>query len=268
LKIVPFTLKDFNEIAGSKTGLDLNIQHPYKICDLKPAYGEIFDQLIEGYDFWGYGDLDLVYGNIMSFFPEAELDRFDIISNHPDFITGHFCMLRNTPGIKGLYRTGNAYRTSFAAKYYTGFDEQRKNFRINPDPRFLYRDQKLDRKGHRVRYRMSKRIGKLIPARIRLPSGSIFSGGMRDFSSIVRFAEKTDQLRVSYRKIFESDLMLSKLGKMNWEITWKDGSLTNKENQELLYFHFILSKRQGAFRVMEYRPGLNEFTLTPGGIRK
>ena len=67
---------------------------------------------------------------------------------------------------------------------------------------------------------------------------------------------------------FESDLMLSKQGKMHWEITWKDGLLTNKEEQELLYFHFILSKRQGSFKVMEYQPGLNEFTLTPGGIRK
>ena len=30
----------------------------YKLCDYKPLYGYIFQEYIEGYDYWGYCDID------------------------------------------------------------------------------------------------------------------------------------------------------------------------------------------------------------------
>jgi hypothetical protein len=60
--------------------------------------------------------------------------------------------------------------------------------------------------------------------------------------------------------------MLSKQGIINWEIRWKNGVLTRKEEKELCYFHFMLSKSRESFKVNKYRPGLNEFLLSPQGI--
>ena len=41
---------------------------PYKLCDLKPAYGHIHERDIAGYRFFGYGDIDIVYGQISDFY--------------------------------------------------------------------------------------------------------------------------------------------------------------------------------------------------------
>jgi hypothetical protein len=266
LRFVPLTLQDLNEIAGLKLDLYLDIRYPYKICDLRPAYGEIFNDLIRDYDFWGYGDLDLVYGNIRKFVPDPSLDNYDIISNHTDFITGHFCLLRNTPEINELFKTGGTYRSAFKDKYYTGFDEQLKKFRINPYPKYLERQLALDRKAHRTKYRILKQIKRYLPTGIRLSAGKNPIHSPDDFSSIVKNAENTSRIRVSYARTFESDLMLIKQGIKNWEMTWKNGVLANKESKELCYFHFILSKSRESFKVKKYQPGINEFMLSPQGI--
>jgi hypothetical protein len=60
--------------------------------------------------------------------------------------------------------------------------------------------------------------------------------------------------------------MLIKQGIKNWEMTWKNGVLANKESKELCYFHFILSKSRESFKVKKYQPGINEFMLSPQGI--
>lgn len=39
---------------------------PYKLCDLKPTYSILFPDLVEGYDIWGFSDLDLLLGDISS----------------------------------------------------------------------------------------------------------------------------------------------------------------------------------------------------------
>ena len=44
--------------------LNINLRSPYKLCDLKPAYGYIFNNLLKDFDYWGYSDLDLLFGNL------------------------------------------------------------------------------------------------------------------------------------------------------------------------------------------------------------
>lgn len=266
LRFVPYSLTEFNKTANEKTGLDLNIPHPYKICDLKPAYGEIFQDLLDGYDFWGYGDLDLVYGNIREYFPDEFLEEFDIISNHEDFVTGHLCLLKNTPEIIELYKTGNAFISAFSDQYYTGFDEQLKKNKINPNPNYLKDERERDRQVHISGFRLIQKLKRFIPVKFKPSRGHINNAELNDFSSIVREADRKGQIRVSCSKRFESDLMLAKQGERDWEARWSNGSLKNKEAKDLLYFHFILSKDLESFKVMKYDEGINEFRITSEGI--
>ena len=41
----------------------MTIEDAYKLTDFKPAYGEIFQDYIIQYDFWGFTDIDLIYGD-------------------------------------------------------------------------------------------------------------------------------------------------------------------------------------------------------------
>ena len=54
----------------------INLNSPYKLCDYKPAYGSIFYEYIKDFDFWGFGDIDLIYGDIRLFYTNEILEKY------------------------------------------------------------------------------------------------------------------------------------------------------------------------------------------------
>lgn len=71
---------------------------PYKLCDYKPLYGEIFSDYITNYDYWGYCDLDTVFGNLDKFLKAPLEKEYDKVGNW-----GHFTLIKNTPEINHRY---------------------------------------------------------------------------------------------------------------------------------------------------------------------
>lgn len=74
----------------SKFPFKLNLDRPYKLCDFKPAYGYLFKKYLNGYDFWGYCDTDLIFGNLKEFITDDVLDTYDKIG-----VLGHLTLIRN-----------------------------------------------------------------------------------------------------------------------------------------------------------------------------
>ena len=70
IKIKRYDLQDFKKDVHRSLNINTPIQNGYKLCDFKPAYGYIFSRYIEGYDFWGYCDIDVIFGNIRAFITE------------------------------------------------------------------------------------------------------------------------------------------------------------------------------------------------------
>ena len=91
VKIIYKTLADIIEISQNVLGFPVDIEYPYKLCDFKPAYGFLFPDIVKKYDFWGHGDIDVVYGDIRNFMTEELLNTYDVISSRHDYITGTFC---------------------------------------------------------------------------------------------------------------------------------------------------------------------------------
>ncbi len=73
-----------------KFDFDFKINTVHKLCDLKPAYGYIFEDDIKGYDFWGFCDLDVVWGDLNKFITEEMLNKYDKI-----YTVGHLTLFRN-----------------------------------------------------------------------------------------------------------------------------------------------------------------------------
>lgn len=103
---IPKNVKVFSMSWGSmqkqvRTTFDFNvsIDSPYKLCDYKVAYGEIFKNYLKKYDFWGYCDIDLFFGNILKFVKKEVLDQYDRI-----YTRGHCCIYRNTSIVNSWYR--------------------------------------------------------------------------------------------------------------------------------------------------------------------
>lgn len=64
---INLSIEEVKTIASKKLGFRVNIDFPYKLCDFKPAYGYIFSDYIDGYQFWGQSDIDVIYGDMMNF---------------------------------------------------------------------------------------------------------------------------------------------------------------------------------------------------------
>jgi hypothetical protein len=84
----------------NKYDFKINLSKPYKLCDFKPAYGDIFNEYLSEYDFWGYCDIDIIFGNIRKFITNDILEKYDKILSR-----GHFTLYRNNEKINKLYKS-------------------------------------------------------------------------------------------------------------------------------------------------------------------
>lgn len=125
LKVIQISFDDYRKHIQSKFPFDINLKKPYKLCDFKPAIGHCFPEIIKNYDFWGYCDLDLTFGDIRKFITNQILCDFDKI-----FITAHFSLFRNTPKMVSLFMDNGEfpeynYQEAFTATQSCYFDEFR-----------------------------------------------------------------------------------------------------------------------------------------------
>jgi len=123
VKIIPMNLSEFNALASLKLGMDIKIKTPYKLCDFKPCYGVVFEDYIQKYEYWGYGDIDVIFGNIRKFITDDLLNNYDIITSGKGFLFGHFTLMRNSPEMKRLFENSIDYKKVFQEENHFGFDE-------------------------------------------------------------------------------------------------------------------------------------------------
>ncbi len=100
VKVTYCTLDDIRDKAQALFDFTISLERPYKLCDFKPAYGEIFQKELEGYDFFGHCDIDQVWGNIRAFYTDEVLENYDKIG-----FDAHSVLYRNTEEMRSLYRT-------------------------------------------------------------------------------------------------------------------------------------------------------------------
>jgi hypothetical protein len=123
VKIIYKTLDEIRNTATEKLGFPVNIDYPYKLCDFKPAYGFLFPEIIKGYDFWGHGDIDVVYGDIRNFMTDKILSGYDIISSRHDYITGTFCLFKSNERVNTLFMKSRDYKLVLSSAEHFCFDE-------------------------------------------------------------------------------------------------------------------------------------------------
>lgn len=123
VKFIDMSLDEIKQRATQRLGFRINLMRPYKLCDLRPAFAYVFPEIIHGYQFWGHGDIDVIYGDILSFLTEEILNKYDVISNNKDYISGSFALFRNIPVINKLFLDSSGYKKAFTSSRNMGFDE-------------------------------------------------------------------------------------------------------------------------------------------------
>ncbi|WP_369396079.1 DUF6625 family protein [Lacticaseibacillus pantheris] len=98
VRVVKSTFNQVKERVQSKFTFKVNLSSPYKLCDLKPMYGYIFEDYLVDYPFWGYCDVDVIWGRISDFVADQEFDKFDKIGD-----LGHCTFVRNSKSVNRLF---------------------------------------------------------------------------------------------------------------------------------------------------------------------
>src|SRR3990167_4488234 len=91
-------------------------------CDIRPTYGELFAEQYRGYDWWGWCDLDMLFGDLDRLLPELLTNDCEVINFKPDYLSGCFVLFRNVPEITRLWRKGK-YREILGEEQYHCWDE-------------------------------------------------------------------------------------------------------------------------------------------------
>lgn len=89
------TFKDYCQMVSSRLSIDFYPNEAYKLTDLKPFYGYIHQDLLKGYEFWAFGDIDIVFGDLSPLVNERNLKKYDLLTTHSYHIAGHFTICRN-----------------------------------------------------------------------------------------------------------------------------------------------------------------------------
>lgn len=237
------TLKEFNRLTNEKTGNHFKIKFPYKLCDFKPLYGEIFSDYLKDYTFWGYCDLDMIFGRISDFITPDILNGFDIITAKPAGLAGNFTLYKNEVHINSLFRQSDSW-TKILSNWWRmySFSEKFKKCGV-PVSKGYY-------------YRLSVFLKKNCIERVK-------------HGDINQIASNFAGIRIFYGDLMNSDILLKNRSITNWQIEWQGSSLKEKHSgKELMYFHVYNLKSQKSYSIpdLDVSRELKSVTVTDKSI--
>lgn len=98
-KFIEVSFEDYCKKVSEKLGITFSPSNPYKLCDLRPFFPIIHQEELKEYDYIGWGDIDLIYGDLEKFFPDSKICKYDILSVHSFLFSGHFLLMKNDASI-------------------------------------------------------------------------------------------------------------------------------------------------------------------------
>lgn len=92
------TLENVRKLGEKKLKTKIRLNKAYKLCDLKPFYGLIFEDYLTNYEYWGYGDVDVINGRIFYHLNQIDYGKYDKIN-----WMGHLCFVKNNDFCKKIF---------------------------------------------------------------------------------------------------------------------------------------------------------------------
>lgn len=233
--------KDYCSLVSQSLDIEFHPANPYKLCDLKPYYGFIHHEIIKNYNFWGFGDLDLVWGDIRHFYTEQLLKKHDILSTHSDRLSGHLTFVRNIPYYNTLALRLPNWKELLTSPDNQAIDEIHLTLKIYPWAKLLWK------------------IHKHIFLRFHFQD---------EWSAYNRFCRRVNRILLN-KKILFVERNTS---------PWNDGDMPQKEwlyknghvydtqtKEELIYLHFLSMKKQWVGNY--YHPSSNGSVISFTGFQ-
>lgn len=115
-------LEDLRRLLSAATGESIVLDGAYKLCDYRPTYGLLIQELGISCDYWGHCDFDMIFGDLEKFIaPSIELGIDKIFS------FGHLSLYKNSARVNSAFREPGAplaWPDVFRTPRNLGFDEE------------------------------------------------------------------------------------------------------------------------------------------------
>jgi hypothetical protein len=85
-------------------------------------YGIIHEEIVSSFDYFGYGDLDVIYGDIRSFYDDNALCN-NTLSTHRWCLSGHLTLIRNEQWLRDAFRRLRGWQNLVCDNICHRFDE-------------------------------------------------------------------------------------------------------------------------------------------------
>lgn len=110
-------------LIQDKFEFTISLEKPYKLCDFKVAFGYIFEDYITDYEYWGYCDVDLIWGSFKNFWNDDLLKNYKKVFN-----LGHCTIYHNDAENNRIFLKlldgKERYREVFTCPQNCSFDEE------------------------------------------------------------------------------------------------------------------------------------------------
>ncbi|MBW4417630.1 MAG: hypothetical protein KME13_00205 [Myxacorys californica WJT36-NPBG1] len=230
VRFVSLRFQDYQQLASDRLGINFKTDSSYTLCNLRPAYGVIHEEYLDGYDYFGFSDIDVIYGNLRAFYND-EILVHNTLSTHSDRVSGHLFLIKNDQEWLNAFRQIPDWQHLMSQPINVPMDE-----------------------GY---------FTKLLLGRRRLPNALRRIWGMFDpYKRNHLFKERFSTILSDYPWIDGSYHYPAK-----W--FWYQGKLTVESGEELMYLHFMnwkssryLQKRYGDQAAWESLPQLIDPALT------
>lgn len=229
VSLVRLTGDQFNRLASRKLGLDISLSHARKLCDFKPLYGHLFEDHLTGFDYWGYTDLDVIYGDLRRYLTESRLTEYDVFTARREFLVGHFTLFRNTAQMRRLYESSCDFRETLTAPQVLSFDECGEEWWARLQGDLSEAEKSCDSMSH-----------------------------------VVERLLREERLRACFAS---HSLEWPELGATTWKLHWKAGKLEmDYPRREVMYCHFHAFKHHFGYRLPPRLGDEASFELTATGV--
>jgi len=133
---VEMTFDELRERAAARLSTEVSLHRNRNICDLRPAYGLIFEEFVRGYEYWGFGDEDVLYGDVDGMLGPHLDGTVDIVSPGMNGKSGHLTLVRNAPRTNELAMRDPAFKEVLASREHWAYDET--SWRHGPESSSFY----------------------------------------------------------------------------------------------------------------------------------
>lgn len=114
---------EYCRMVSTRLGIKFEPERAYKLCDLRPFFALIHKDDIRNYEFWSFGDQDILLGDLSVFVNDKVLTKYDVLTTHDYRIAGHFTILRNDDKYTGLCLRIPQWQDKLTDKKSYGLDE-------------------------------------------------------------------------------------------------------------------------------------------------